>query len=231
LYCKGTFTSCNYTLTWQNSSGAILSYPSIKETTNTVGIDQGTVISTGNSVVSIKLPFDSETKLLDVDKRVFIDDLSVDIPQVYSISKPDRTTYKCGDKGIIKLTMKQDEYNNDTDNKELGICNYYDIPTPPPVGDGYSVILASGELCIGATRKLSVKFYETDGTENTTITADWNVILPIGLESYFDVTISGNICAISVNDDDYATIDTTVEVTTSNGANGYIGNTSMTVNA
>jgi hypothetical protein len=217
---------CNYTLKFQSKiNGTILSYPCIKKTTNTVGIDENKVISTGDSVLTIELPFDSETKLLDYDDRFIIDDLSVEKPQTFAISKPDRTTTP----GIIKLTMKQDEYSPITDNKELGVCNYYTSPTPPPVGNGYSVISASGELCVGATRTLSVKFYEADGTENTSIVASWNVDLPDGFVSYFVVKANGNTCTITVNDNDYVTIDSVINITTNNGLGGYVGTKSMIV--
>jgi phage-related protein len=130
------------------------------------------------------------------------------------------------------LTIKQDAYNKDTDDKELGVCNYYTTPIPQPVGNGYSVISVSGELCVGSTRTLSVKFYEADGTENTSIVANWKVDLPDGFESYFVVKANGNTCTITVNDDDYVTIDSVVDIiTTSNGLGGYIGTKSMIVTA
>lgn len=225
VYTSGIMQLCNYTLTFQSSNGTILSYPCIKETSSSVGINEGSVITTPDSVVTIKLPFDSETKLLDVDRRFFIDDLTVETPQVFAVSKPDRTTTK----GIIKLTMKQGAYNKDVDNKELGVCNYYSSTIPQPTGSGYSVISISGDLCIGATRVISAKFYEADGTENTNITANWNVILPSGLEGYFDVQPNGNTCTVTVNDDDYVTIDNIVTVNVDDGSGGYAGTKSITV--
>ena len=93
---------CTYTLKFQSPTGTILSYPCIDTTTKTYGIRESNTITTGNSIHNIKLPFDSNTVLINTDRRFFIDDLSVETPQVFAVSQ--RTEY--GDKGLIEL-MKQ----------------------------------------------------------------------------------------------------------------------------
>lgn len=230
IYEKALVEICNYTLTFQNSTGTILSYPCVKETSSSVGIDEGSVINIPDGTVTIKLPFDSETVKLDVDDRFFIDDLSVDTPQVYAISHPDRTTYKYGSKGLIKLTMKQNQYNPLTDRKDLSICDYF-TPSSTPTTGTYAKIIVSGSLTIGTSRTLTAKFYESDGTENTSITANWTINRPTGLESYFDVDIDGSTCKITITDDDYITVDSVVSIKVDDGSGGYIGTKSMTVTA
>lgn len=126
---------CNYTLCFQSPTGTILSYLCIDTTTKTMGLDESNTITTGNSIHTIKLPFDANTILIDYDRRFFIDDLSVEIPQVFAVSKPNRTEFKYSDKGLIELTMKQDAYNSQTDRKDLGICNYFEPTVIPPTPD------------------------------------------------------------------------------------------------
>jgi len=135
MYQKAVVILCNHILKFQSPTGTILSYPCIDTTTSTMGLDESNTITTGNSIHNIKLPFDANTVLINTDRRFFIDDLSVEIPQVFFVSKPNRTEYKFGDKGLIELTMKQDAYNSQTDRKDLGICNYFEPIVEPPIPD------------------------------------------------------------------------------------------------
>jgi hypothetical protein len=229
---NGEIEDCNYTFTWQNSSGTILSYPSIKKTTNTVGINEGNVISLPNSIVTIELPFDSETKLLDVDRRFFIDDLSVEIPQVYAISKPDRTSTK----GIIKLTMKQDAYNKDIDNKELGICGVKTVVPTPADGQTSSVIVIDGDIIVGGSKRtISCVLYNTDKTINTTVVPVWNVVIPSGYKSYIkaelDLTDNHKYYITAIEDDNYTAVGQVITVNVSDGSNGFVGKLELTVGA
>jgi hypothetical protein len=220
LYSRGEFTRCNYTLTFQSKiNGTILSYPCVKTTSNTIGIQENRVIDTPDGTVYIELPFDSETKLLDVDDRLFIDDLSVPIPQVFAVSKPDRTSTK----GIIKLTMKQDAYNKDTDDISKGICGKRSIAPIPTDGSTYSTFLYSGDLSVGTERTITAKAYNSDKTENTAISFVWNIVFPAGYENYFTKTISGNTCKVSISDEVYDVCGMIVKVSVDDGSGGYIG--------
>lgn len=224
---KAIMQLCNYSIIYQSKiNGTILSYPSIKKTTNTVGIDENKTISTGDSVVSIELPFDEETKLIDVDDRFFIDDLTVPKPLVYGVSKPDRTSTQ----GIIKLTMKQGSYDENVDDKELGICNYYSPNTPTiPEGNTYSEISIGGNLTIGAERTITAKAYNADKTENNSVILIWDVVYPVGLESHFTKLINGNTCKIKIVDEDYDTLDSVVNISVDDGNGGYTGRKSFVV--
>jgi hypothetical protein len=220
IYVDGEMQLCNYTLTFQSKiNGTILSYPCVKTTSNTIGIQENKVINAPDGTVYIELPFDSDTKLLDVDDRFFIDDLSVPVPQVYAVSKPDRTS----NKGIIKLTMKQDAYNKDTDDISKGVCGKRSVVPIPTDGSTYSTFLYSGDLSVGAERTITAKAYNSDKTENTTISLVWNIAFPVGYESYFAKTISGNTCKINVSDEAYVVCGMTVKVSVDDGSGGYVG--------
>jgi hypothetical protein len=235
VHKQGEITLCNYTLKWQNSSGTILSYPCIVSTNSNDGTSDGKLITVGDAIYTIKLPFDSNTVLIDYDDRFFIDDLNVEIPQVYAVSKPNRTEFKFGDKGLIELTMKQSKYNDKTDRKDLGICNYIE-PTEnpnPPDGDTYAVIASDSEdnkVIVGYKdgTTLSPKFYNADKTENSSIVSVWEFALPAGLEGYIHLNYTGNNVNIYA-DDKFELYGTTIIASVSNGTGNYKGNITLTL--
>jgi len=94
---------CNYTLLFQSPTGVILSYPCIDSTNSSIGLDVSNVITTGNSIHNIKLPFDSSTINLRTGKRFFLD-YHPTTPIPYAITKVNNTEFKYGDKGLIELT-------------------------------------------------------------------------------------------------------------------------------
>lgn len=121
---------CNYVIKFQQPlTGTILSYPCIDDSASlTVGIDDGKVISTGNAIHTIKLPFDAETIQIREGKRFFLDRHTVD-PRVYKVTKVNSTEYAYGDKGLIELTLEQDESQSSNDRVDLWICNYFEPGT------------------------------------------------------------------------------------------------------
>lgn len=234
VHKQGEITLCNYTLKWQNSTSTILSYPCITSTSSAAGISEGKVITVGDAIYTIKLPFDANTLLINIDQRFIIDDPHVEIPQVYAVSKPNRTEFKFGDKGLIELTMKQSKYNYTTDRKDLGVCNYIE-PTEnpnPPDGDTYAVITSGNEdnkVIVGYKdgTTLSPKFYSADKTENSSIVSVWEFTLPVGLEGYIHITYYGNNVVV-YTDDKFELYGTTIAVSVSDGNGSYKG--SITLN-
>lgn len=212
VYTTGTMKLTNYTIKFQHpKTGAILSYPCIDSTYNTAGIDEDKVITTGNAIHTIKLPFDANTVLIDTDDRFIIDDPSVKIPQVFAVSKPNRTEFKHGDKGLIELTMKQDKFQDvdgkkPKDRQDLGVCNYFEpgATTTPPENKSYAKLSVNGSLILGGkSRTITSIFYDSDGVVNNDVIAVWNVELPNGYEKYFTITYGNNTCMIQASDDDY----------------------------
>jgi hypothetical protein len=229
---KAIMEFCNYTLMWQNSSGTILSYPCINATTNTIGIDENKIIQTGSAVHTIKLPFDLETKMLDVDQRFFIDDLSVPIPQVFAISKPDRVTIP----GIVKLTMKQGVYNPTVDNKTLGICGHVDATPTQPEGSTSASITSNGDLVMnGSKRTITCVLYNADKTINTTVVPIWKVDKPVGFERYVidevDVVDKHKYYITVAEDDSYGVVGQIVNISISDGNGEFKGNLSLNIGA
>jgi hypothetical protein len=235
-YEKAIVEYCSHTIKFQHPTmGTILAYPCIVSTSSTAGISDGKIITVGDAIYTIKLPFDSNTLLINIDKRFIIDDPNVEIPQVYAVSKPNRTEFKYGDKGLIELTMKQSQYNDKTDRKDLGICNYIE-PTEnsnPPNDNTYAVIASDNKdnkVVVGYKdgTTLSPKFFNADNIENSSIIPVWEFTLPIGLEGYIHITYSGNNVVI-YTDDKFELYDTTITVSVSDENGAYKGNITLTL--
>jgi len=126
VYTKGTLVLCPFTLKFQLNS-QILSYP-YYVISNSPSLDENKYIITSDTIRKIKLPFDNNTKMLKTDMRFMGDTFGDGKPQCWKI------TDLALDKGLLQLTDVRDEYNDSTDNIELGICNYSVLsPTPSEI--------------------------------------------------------------------------------------------------
>ena len=205
FYEKAIMGLCNYTLTWQSPNGTILSYPCIDTTTSTMGLNESNTLTTPNSIHTIKLPFDEHTLLINTDDRFFIDDLSVEVPQVFAVSKPNRTEFRYGDKGLIELTMKQSSFKNDgTDRKDLGVCDYFE-PVIRPSINCEIIFKTPSIVCIGGKSKIfTAKYFDSQGVEITTPIAVWSHNIPLADQNkiLFKVdSVNPNICTLQVTKD------------------------------
>jgi hypothetical protein len=224
---------CNFTLKFQSPSGTILSYPCIDSTNSALGLDETDIITTGNGVHTIKVPFDSNTILLREDRRFFLDKDTVN-PRSYRITKVNTTEFNYGSKGLIELTVKQCQAGEPDDNITLGICNYVTPTTPPviPEDETYTTITSSGELIIGgATRTLTAVAHNDNGTVNSTVILIWTITKPTGYESYVvDTYPTNRTCTIKILEEDtYGIVDKTVAVEVSDGSGGYVGSIELLI--
>lgn len=146
-----------------------------------IGIDDMTV-SLENQLAAW-IPDNDETRTITYDVRFMIG-LNSKYPKVYKTTK----ILDAVNQGTIKLTFKQDEYNPNTDNVELGICDYYKssiTPTdyePEATIVGTSVIsLAKGVYSVikvgGDYKYLKYTVYDASGNEIIISPVDmrWNI--------------------------------------------------------
>lgn len=227
----GTVQQCNYLFKWQNKAGTIISRWGVFEKNGGGdGLNITDVIRTIDSLYTIKLTFDNETKLLREDKRFLIDVEGVDVPGAYKVTERNVMTHNYQENGnLTVLTVIKDPFKpNGEDNKELMIADYFEPTTPTPVGDtNYSVITCSNpdnQVTIGSKngRTLSVVFYDDKDHINNIITASWSYVKPTGLESLITITpIAGtnniNIKAL----DDTRLFNKTITATVNDGNGGY----------
>ena len=198
MYQTALVTACNYLLPFQSTDGTILSYPCVDSANSSIGLDANNTITTLNGIHHIKLPFDSNTKLIKVDRRFFLDSVGTITCKVTNVNN---TTYLYGDKGLIELTVQQEGAYNSTTDKN-GVCDYFIPTTPTPLPTtGYSMsVSANGKLIVGgSTRTFTPKLIDSDGVLQTFVGV-WSINYNGMNMSDFTITYSGNNCLVSVKE-------------------------------
>lgn len=159
LYYSGMLTRCNWILKWQNEDGEIIERPSLVLSASQYnsGEEATKTVTIGYNQIMVYLILDDETKILKSDKRMFIDN-DMENPKPYRITRADTVTKSFMGIGRMSLIMSEDQFNSDTDNKELMICDYI---TPPSIQS--QPIIYSGEATIrnGGIKSFSIETDET----------------------------------------------------------------------
>ena len=207
----GRIVQCNRQIRWQNKESlAIIERWCLVTKPYTSNIDEGTVISVSGREFKVQLPYDDETRLLDLDKRFMLEVIDGK-PRTYKCTSVDQSTnkYQDIDGGFIVLNLTQDEAAQPGDNVELMICNYIapgDAPAPPPPPTaGLRKCEISGRSTIKAglgSRSYKAIFYASDGvTEDSSVTAVWSVEVPAGMESHIKWTPNGNSMELEADEE------------------------------
>ena len=210
-YEKATLKECQYKLRWQKDDGTIIERWVYLTSSSKYDVGENgnnTIILTSNNYL-ITIPNDEDSMTLD-GKRVFID-LS-DIPEkVFKITRNDDVLFAHGSHGgTLNLIADKTEFNKETDNQELRLCDYIDSSTPTPPSepttpdeteDLSATISGTTNLKIGVTRNYTATLSDKDGNavqwDDTKY--GWNVA------SDFDVkqTVTENKISLTVEDEDY----------------------------
>lgn len=127
VHWQGKFTLCNWILRWQNKNGDILEYPcnDINATQYNSGERSNQQFTIGSSQHLVILPCDENTIKLSSPQRFFLDK-NKENPTSFIVTQNDTTSYGYGKKGLVRVTLYECASNNDTDNFELGICDYFE---------------------------------------------------------------------------------------------------------
>ena len=123
---KGTIVQCNRQIRWQNSTTKeIIERWCLITKPYTSNVSEGTQISVSNREYKVQLPYDNETKLIDLDKRFMLEVID-GRPRTYSCTSVDHQTnvYQDLDNGFIIWNLSQDDAGQPGDNIDLMICNY-----------------------------------------------------------------------------------------------------------
>ena len=209
-YEKATLKECQYKLRWQKDDGTIIERWVYLTSSSKYDVGENgnnTIVLTSNNYL-ITIPNDEDSMTLD-GKRVFID-LS-DIPEkVFKITRNDDVLFAHGGHGgTLNLIADKTEFNKETDNQELRLCDYIDSsPTPPSeptipdeTEDLSVTISGTTNLRIGVTRNYTATLSDKDGNavqwDDTKY--GWNVA------SDFDVnqSVTENKISLIVEDEDF----------------------------
>ena len=206
-YEKATLKECQYKLRWQKDDGTIIERWVYLTSSSKYDVGENgnnTIVLTSNNYL-ITIPNDEDSMTL-YGKRVFID-LS-DIPEkVFKITRNDDVLFAHGSHGgTLNLIADKTEFNKETDNQELRLCDYIDsTPTPPSepttpdeTEDLSATISGNTNLKVGFSRTYTATLSDKDGNavqwDDTKY--GWNVA------SDFDVDMTTNVNKISLTVED-----------------------------
>ena len=123
---KGRIAQCNRQIRWQNPvTKDIIERWCLMTKPYTSNVTNGTQISVSNREYKVQIPYDDETKLVDLDKR-FMLELINGKPRTYSCTSVDQQTnvYQDLENGFIVWNLSQDEACHPNDNVDLMVCDY-----------------------------------------------------------------------------------------------------------
>lgn len=126
IYCNGTLLRCiEMPLKWQDSKGKIFEYPVFDFTQFNSDETDYKIVNVGEGKHRLVTIADENTIRLGHDKRFFWS-RDRENPSVFKITQNDSTTMFY-DKGLIKLTLSEDQYNSSKDDINEWICDYKQV--------------------------------------------------------------------------------------------------------
>ena len=182
LYYDGKLTRCNNILKWQDENKHIFEYPvfDINSTQYNSGEFGDKTMTLGSSQHLLTIVADENTIALNHGHRFFWDRNTVD-PTVFKLTQNDTTAVNY-DRGIVKLTVTEDQYNPKTDSIENWLCDYFKVSTVTITYSGNPTIR------VGGTKTLNV---------DTTETVTWSVESDVGAT----ITPNGNSVKVKCPND------------------------------
>lgn len=211
LYYDGKLTRCNSFLKWQDDSGKIFEYPvfDINSTQYNSGVQSDKVLTLGSTQHMLTITADENTIALEHDKR-FFNDRNTKSPTVFKLTQNDTTALNY-DKGLLHLTITEDEYNPKTDSIENWLCDYFKIEEDTqPIEITY---VGNPVIRVGGSAKTF--------TANTTETVTWEIITTETQSKYITITTTDNKCKVKCSNNELL-IGSSVKLKCTD-ANGNIG--------
>lgn len=185
LYYDGKLTRCNNFLKWQDDSGKVFEYPvfDINSTQYNSGVQGDKVMTLGSTQHMLTIVADENTIALEHDKR-FFSDRNTKSPTVFKLTQNDTTVLNY-DRGLLHLTITEDEYNPDTDSIENWLCDYF----KPKASQSIKITYAGDPtIRVGGSAKTF--------TANTAETVTWELITTDMQNKYITMTATDNKCKI-----------------------------------
>ena len=198
ILCAGKLVRCNYIMKWQDDTKNIFEYPvfEINSTQYNSGEFGDKTMTLGGSQHLITAIADKNTIALNNGQRFFWDRNTIN-PTVFKLTQNDTTAMNY-DKGLVKITVTEDQYNPKTDSIENWLCDYFQISNITITYSGNPTIR------VGGTKTLKV---------DTTETVAWSVESDIGVTIMSD----GNSVKVKcTNDINYVGKTITVKATVGN---------------
>lgn len=185
ILCAGKLTRCNYWMRWQDDKKNVFEYPvfEINSTQYNSGESGDKTLILGSSQHLITVAADKNTIALNHGQRFFWD-RNVENPTVFKITQNDTTAMNY-DKGLLKITIMEDQYNPKTDSIENWLCDYFKVSEVNILYSGNSPTIR-----VGGKKTLTV---------DTTDTVEWSIISDIGATIISDGNTARVKCPYGTN--------------------------------
>ena len=168
VYQTGLMVQCNYNLKWVNPRGEVVSRMviAIDGTKYLTGEYSQQFVTVGDARMQVTMPKDDETALIDRGDRFLIDDPKAEDIQAFEVTKLNRASSVYNGHGIYVHMLVESPRNDEVDNYELMIANYYDrikkpdASKPKPIEDRIEITgLDKGFVYIGSNNSLTSSVY------------------------------------------------------------------------
>ena len=162
----------------------------INSTQYNSGVESSKIMVLGSTQHMLSITADENTISLRHDMRFFLDRNKVE-PTVFKLTQNDTTAMNY-DKGILHLTVTEDQYNPDTDNIDEWLCDYV---KPSVKSDIEITYVGNPSIRVGGTYKTF--------TANTNDTVTWDVVATNDLKNSLTITpvVGENKCKIKCKQD------------------------------
>lgn len=238
---KGKFTLCNWMLKWQKKDGTILEYPcyDMNATQYNSGEQYNRNFTIGSSQHMLTLPCDENTVELSNPQRFYLDKATVN-PTTFIVTQNDTTSYNYGKKGLVKVTVFEHPSNPETDNPNMGICDYIDIDAVQNTNNNGCCCRKVSRAVIeyttdtiksgGDSQTFIGKFYDDKGNEVEDIVPHWTIVSDFSdislteedFKNALQVKESGNCLIIGIDDDLYIDEDFKIVLSDENDKSGIL---------
>ena len=132
IYCTGTLQRCvDMPLKWQDDEGNIFEYPVFDYSQFNSDETDYTVVNVGEGRRKLTTIADDNTVRLKHDKRFFWD-RNTENPTVFKVTQ-NNSSSMFYDKGLVIITVIEDQYNAAVDNILEWICDYKEPKSSAPV--------------------------------------------------------------------------------------------------
>lgn len=176
IYTRGYMERCNYCLKWQDTDGNIISQECMILSASQYNSGEFALkdVTIGYNQFMIYITMNDYTKYFKADDRFFIDN-NKEQPKTYRATRVDTVSMTFDGIGIVSMIVTEDQYNPETDNVELEICDYFEKPII--ISDiaityrGNPTIICGGTAkTFTADRDVVFSFDSAHGSENIILT-------------------------------------------------------------
>lgn len=125
---RGKIELCNRSIQWQNdTTKETITRWAVVDKPYFSNLNENNLMTLSSREFQIKIPYDSESSLIDIGKRLMLEEINGN-PKTYRVTCVDAMTERYDrnneQTGFLTLNLEQDQYDPSTDNKDEMICDY-----------------------------------------------------------------------------------------------------------